>query len=241
MISAALGKRAAERLDSRRRDRQNPACRSPKRLPHDPQKARFPPAAHHGRCCRGGRGGHCRQRHRIRSQHRQHSRAARPQRPQPARAGAAAAAGPADACGYHAAIPADRFKGIPVFDAAQAAQPFDVRFITTQGIITVQMLTGKAPCTTFSFRFLASGGYFNKTHCHRLTTQGIYVLQCGDPTGTGSGGPGYCVQRREPGRRHLPGRHGRHGQRRTEHQRQPVLLHLEGHHAGARTTPRSAP
>ena len=105
---------------------------------------------------------------------------------------AAAAPGPADACGYHAAIPADRFEGIPVFGAAQAAQPFDVRFITTQGVITVRMLTDKAPCTTFSFRFLASKGYFNKTHCHRLTTQGIYVLQCGDPTGTGAGGPGYA-------------------------------------------------
>ena len=53
------------------------------------------------------------------------------------------------------------------------------------------MLTAQAPCTTFSFRFLASRGYFNKTHCHRLTTQGIFVLQCGDPTGTGAGGPGY--------------------------------------------------
>jgi peptidyl-prolyl cis-trans isomerase B (cyclophilin B) len=53
------------------------------------------------------------------------------------------------------------------------------------------MLTSKAPCTTFSFRFLASRGYFNQTHCHRLTVQGIFVLQCGDPTGTGSGAPGY--------------------------------------------------
>jgi peptidyl-prolyl cis-trans isomerase B (cyclophilin B) len=105
---------------------------------------------------------------------------------------AAAAPGPAGACGYQAAIPADRFQGIPVFDAARAAQPFDVRFITTQGIITVRMLTAKAPCTTFSFRFLASRGYFDKTHCHRLTIQGIFVLQCGDPTGTGSGGPGYA-------------------------------------------------
>jgi peptidyl-prolyl cis-trans isomerase B (cyclophilin B) len=94
-------------------------------------------------------------------------------------------------CNYHAAIPADRFKGIPVFNAARAAQPYDVRFITTQGIITVKMLTTAAPCTTWSFRFLASRGYYNVTHCHRLTTQGIYVLQCGDPTGTGSGGPGY--------------------------------------------------
>jgi peptidyl-prolyl cis-trans isomerase B (cyclophilin B) len=94
-------------------------------------------------------------------------------------------------CGYHATIPADRFKGIPVFNAAQAAQPFIVRFFTTQGVITVRMLTSKAPCTTFSFRFLASRGYFNQTHCHRLTVQTIFVLQCGDPTGTGSGAPGY--------------------------------------------------
>jgi peptidyl-prolyl cis-trans isomerase B (cyclophilin B) len=96
-----------------------------------------------------------------------------------------------DSCNYHAAIPADSFKGIPVFDPVRAAQPFDVKFMTTQGKITVRMLTTQAPCTTFSFRFLASKGYFNKTHCHRLTTQSIYVLQCGDPTGTGAGGPGY--------------------------------------------------
>jgi peptidyl-prolyl cis-trans isomerase B (cyclophilin B) len=67
-----------------------------------------------------------------------------------------------------------------------------VRFITTQGVISVEMLTSKAPCTTYSFRFLASQAYFNGTHCHRLTVQRIYVLQCGDPTGTGSGGPGYA-------------------------------------------------
>jgi peptidyl-prolyl cis-trans isomerase B (cyclophilin B) len=104
----------------------------------------------------------------------------------------AGASGTADTCGYHAVIPADRFKGIPVFDPVKAAQPYDVRFHTSQGMITVQMLTDKAPCTTFSFRFLASQGYFNKTHCHRLTLQGIFVLQCGDPTGTGSGAPGYA-------------------------------------------------
>ena len=105
--------------------------------------------------------------------------------------GTPAAATAADPCGYTAAVPADRFKGIPVFNPTVAAQPFIVRFFTTQGVITVRMLTTKAPCTTFSFRFLASRGYFNQTHCHRLTTQGIFVLQCGDPTGTGSGAPGY--------------------------------------------------
>ncbi len=62
---------------------------------------------------------------------------------------------------------------------------------TTQGVIVVRMLTAQAPCTTYSFRFLAQRGYFNGTHCHRLTVNVIYVLQCGDPTGTGSGAPGY--------------------------------------------------
>jgi peptidyl-prolyl cis-trans isomerase B (cyclophilin B) len=101
------------------------------------------------------------------------------------------AAATSNTCNYHAAIPYDRFKGVPVFNATKAARPYDLKFFTTQGVITVRMLTSAAPCTTFSFRFLASRGYYNRTHCHRLTTQGIYVLQCGDPTGTGSGGPGY--------------------------------------------------
>jgi peptidyl-prolyl cis-trans isomerase B (cyclophilin B) len=101
------------------------------------------------------------------------------------------AATAADPCGYTAAVPADRFKGIPVFDAAKAAQPYSATLITTQGAITFRALTDKAPCTTYSFRFLAQRFYYNLTHCHRLVTQRIFVLQCGDPTGTGSGGPGY--------------------------------------------------
>src|SRR5699024_8063385 len=48
-----------------------------------------------------------------------------------------------------------------------------------------------APCTVNSFLSLAGQEYFDDTDCHRLTTEGIFVLQCGDPTGTGSGGPGY--------------------------------------------------
>ncbi|MDH6126177.1 peptidylprolyl isomerase [Kitasatospora sp. GP82] len=98
---------------------------------------------------------------------------------------------PAATCTYTPATPVDNFKGIPVFDAAKAAKPYHATLRTSQGAVTFQALTDKAPCTTFSFRFLAEHGYFNRSHCHRLTTKGIYVLQCGDPTGTGSGGPGY--------------------------------------------------
>ncbi|RKE16899.1 peptidylprolyl isomerase [Streptomyces sp. TLI_171] len=106
-------------------------------------------------------------------------------------AGPAAAAAPAPTCSYTPAVPADNFKGIPVFDAAKAAKPYHATLRTSQGAVTFQALTDRAPCTTWSFRFLAEHDYFDRTHCHRLTTQRLYVLQCGDPTGTGSGGPGY--------------------------------------------------
>jgi peptidyl-prolyl cis-trans isomerase B (cyclophilin B) len=48
------------------------------------------------------------------------------------------------------------------------------------------------PCTVNSFVSLAGQGYYDGTTCHRMTTEGILVLQCGDPTATGSGGPGYA-------------------------------------------------
>ncbi|GAA4976572.1 peptidylprolyl isomerase [Yinghuangia aomiensis] len=62
---------------------------------------------------------------------------------------------------------------------------------STCGDITVALDAAKAPHTVNSFNFLASQKYFDHTKCHRLTTEGMNVLQCGDPTGTGSGGPGY--------------------------------------------------
>jgi peptidyl-prolyl cis-trans isomerase B (cyclophilin B) len=101
--------------------------------------------------------------------------------------GVAAAAG----CGFTKAVPFDRFKGLPNFTAKRAARHYTARLHTTQGLIVVRARTKRAPCTTFSFRFLAQRNFYTGTHCHRLTTQGIFVLQCGDPTGTGSGGPGY--------------------------------------------------
>lgn len=62
---------------------------------------------------------------------------------------------------------------------------------TNRGAIPLTLDRAKAPCTVESFVHLAQAGYFDATQCHRLTTQGIQVLQCGDPSGTGSGGPGY--------------------------------------------------
>lgn len=62
---------------------------------------------------------------------------------------------------------------------------------TNRGNIVIDLLNSKAPCTVNSFVSLADQKFYNSTPCHRLTTAEIYVLQCGDPTGTGSGGPGY--------------------------------------------------
>ncbi|PZS04055.1 MAG: peptidylprolyl isomerase [Pseudonocardiales bacterium] len=94
-------------------------------------------------------------------------------------------------CVYTPVVPKDRYKGLPPYHPAQAKRPYVAKLYTTQGEIDFRALTTKAPCTTNSFAFLARHAYFTGTHCHRLTTRRIYVLQCGDPTGTGSGGPGY--------------------------------------------------
>lgn len=62
---------------------------------------------------------------------------------------------------------------------------------TTCGDIELELYAADAPQTVASFAFLAQEGYWADSPCHRLTTGSIYVLQCGDPTGSGSGNPGY--------------------------------------------------
>jgi len=62
---------------------------------------------------------------------------------------------------------------------------------TNCGDITIDTSKQNAPLAKTSFIQLASHGYFDITLCHRLTTSGIFVLQCGDPTATGSGGPNW--------------------------------------------------
>lgn len=66
-----------------------------------------------------------------------------------------------------------------------------VSMVTSQGNIGLTLDTAESPCTVNSIASLIGQGYFDNTPCHRLTTEGIKVLQCGDPTGKGDGGPGY--------------------------------------------------
>ena len=72
-----------------------------------------------------------------------------------------------------------------------AGKTFTATITTNRGPITVELDGRKAPQTVASFLQLAGDGYWANSACHRLTTAGIFVLQCGDPTGTGNGTPGY--------------------------------------------------
>ncbi len=75
--------------------------------------------------------------------------------------------------------------------ATAAGKQFTAVITTNCGDITVDLDGAKAPQTVASFISLAKSGYFADSPCHRLTTAGIFVLQCGDPLGGQGGGPGY--------------------------------------------------
>src|SRR5215472_3517803 len=110
---------------------------------------------------------------------------------------ASASPGPTSAlvngkCVYTAAGTAARKVSLPQATPDTKAT-YTATMTTNRGTIAIKLLNSKAPCTVNSFVSLAGQKYFDNTPCHRLTTaqSGIYVLQCGDPTGQGSGGPGY--------------------------------------------------
>ncbi|MGW1890760.1 peptidylprolyl isomerase [Streptomyces sp. NPDC002004] len=84
------------------------------------------------------------------------------------------------------------FKKEPALTIDKSAS-YTMKLSTTCGDIPLSLDAAKAPHTVNSFDFLAGKGYLDHTKCHRLTTRGIYVLQCGDPKGNGMGGPGYTL------------------------------------------------
>ena len=69
---------------------------------------------------------------------------------------------------------------------------------TTAGDIPMKLTASKTPCAASTIASLAKQGFYNKTVCHRITTEEIYVLQCGDPDGTGEGGPGFVFKDEYP-------------------------------------------
>ncbi|MFC9788419.1 peptidylprolyl isomerase [Rhodococcus sp. NPDC127528] len=79
----------------------------------------------------------------------------------------------------------------PSATGVSAVGTVTVNLDTNQGPIGLKLDRAESPCTVNSMVSLASQGYLNDTPCHRLSTTGLKILQCGDPTGQGTGGPGY--------------------------------------------------
>jgi peptidyl-prolyl cis-trans isomerase B (cyclophilin B) len=78
------------------------------------------------------------------------------------------------------------------FTSATGTVPVTMQ--TSAGAIGLTLDRALAPCTVSSFISLAQQGFYANSPCHRLVTNpGLQVLQCGDPTGSGAGGPGYTI------------------------------------------------
>ncbi|GEC04617.1 peptidyl-prolyl cis-trans isomerase [Streptomyces spinoverrucosus] len=99
-----------------------------------------------------------------------------------------------DPCDKPAAgkVKTETWKKEPAMTIDKSAD-YTMKLSTTCGDIDIALKASAAPRTVNSFNFLANKGYLDHTKCHRMTDSGIFVLQCGDPTGTGSGGPGYTI------------------------------------------------
>ncbi len=92
----------------------------------------------------------------------------------------------------------------PVKPPRQGKVPADpaqvsVSMMTDQGPVGLLLANNESPCTVNSFVSLAQQKFFDDTKCHRLTASPTSaVLQCGDPTGDGTGGPGYQFNNEYP-------------------------------------------
>ena len=84
-----------------------------------------------------------------------------------------------------------RFSSVPPLTIDVSAE-YTATFRTNQGNFKVELFAGQAPITVNNFVFLADGGFYNGLIFHRVIDD--FMIQGGDPQGTGSGGPGYQFQ-----------------------------------------------
>jgi peptidyl-prolyl cis-trans isomerase B (cyclophilin B) len=103
------------------------------------------------------------------------------------------AGGAGGACGAQPLAGGAEIKavGMPDFANAPRTGTATMRITTNLGAITIAMDRAATPCTVASFQHLAAKHYFDGTRCHRLVTEGLSILQCGDPVGDGTGRPDY--------------------------------------------------
>ncbi len=113
-----------------------------------------------------------------------------------------AAAYKANTCQYTKGKPAPKGKDVglpPNPNPKPTTGTVKVDLKTSQGEIPLTLDRTKAPCTVQSALHLVTKKFYDNTPCHRLTdASSLKVLQCGDPTGTGTGGPGYTIPDEKP-------------------------------------------
>jgi peptidyl-prolyl cis-trans isomerase B (cyclophilin B) len=101
----------------------------------------------------------------------------------------------ANGCHWWAADPASKTNekdvGAPPPSPVRRIGHRTMTITTNRGRIVIQMNASVTPCTVASFTHLSVRHFYDNVPCHRLVTDGIYILQCGDPSGTGHGGPTY--------------------------------------------------
>jgi peptidyl-prolyl cis-trans isomerase B (cyclophilin B) len=103
----------------------------------------------------------------------------------------APASGSGATCTYKATADAAKKVALPPTSGVANSGTAAVTLKLNDKALALTLDRDRTPCTTNSFISLVSQKYFDGTSCHRLADSGIFVLQCGDPTGTGTGGPGY--------------------------------------------------
>jgi peptidyl-prolyl cis-trans isomerase B (cyclophilin B) len=98
-------------------------------------------------------------------------------------------------CDYPAAPQAATRTVDPPPETPDVQGKVPVTMRTSIGVLEATLDADRTPCTVNSFVSLARQGFFDDTPCHRLTTAetNLFLLQCGDPSGTGTGGPGYTI------------------------------------------------
>jgi peptidyl-prolyl cis-trans isomerase B (cyclophilin B) len=102
-----------------------------------------------------------------------------------------------------APAPTGKIEGMPADPASTPKTGTTaVTLKTTAGDIPLTLNKAEAPCTVQSMLHLVTTKFFDNTPCHRITDypnpNPLFVLQCGDPTGSGSGGPGYSIPDEKP-------------------------------------------
>lgn len=105
---------------------------------------------------------------------------------------APATAGGGTTCTYEVAGTSVKKVNLPPTTGVPNTGTLPYEMLLNGKSVGLTLYRDKTPCTANSFESLAKQGFFDNVACHRLVSDPSFgVLQCGDPTGTGSGGPGY--------------------------------------------------